>query len=62
MTGNRDRLVAVRGIMKKPNKSNRSKPKTPRGRPGAGKTSRADVNQATTDEFEREDMGIAPKE
>ncbi|HEY4070934.1 MAG TPA: hypothetical protein VGM04_05185 [Sphingomicrobium sp.] len=47
--------------MKKPTKSNRPKPKTPRGRPG-GKANRTNVNQATTDEFEREDMGIAPKE
>ena len=39
----------------------KSKPKTPRGRAG-GKVADPEMNQATTDDFEREDMGIAPKE
>ena len=38
----------------------RSKPKTPRGREGVKPG--ATGTKATTDEFEREDMGIAPKE
>jgi hypothetical protein len=38
-----------------------SKPKMPRGRKGA-KPAGSNLNQATTDEFEREDMGVAPKE
>lgn len=39
----------------------RPKPKTPRGRKGA-KPGQSNINQATTEEFEREDMGVAAKE
>ena len=38
-----------------------SKTRTPRGRRGA-KPASAGMNQATTKEFDREEMGIAPKE
>jgi len=38
-----------------------SKARIPRGRRGS-KPAGADMNQATTEEFEREDMGVAPKE
>jgi hypothetical protein len=38
-----------------------SKAKTPHSRPGA-KPGEEDMNQATTSDFEREEMGIAPKE
>ena len=38
-----------------------TKRKLPRGRHG-GKADAEDMNQATTGDFEREDLGIAPKE
>lgn len=38
-----------------------SKPKAPRGKPG-GKPASNKLNQATSAEFEREGMGVAPKE
>jgi hypothetical protein len=36
--------------------------RTPRGRRRAPKADSDTANKATTDEFQREDMGIAPKE
>ncbi len=47
--------------MKKPATTKRSSAKTPRGRRGAPPTTET-KNKATTAEFDREDMGIAPKE
>jgi hypothetical protein len=45
--------------MKKPSVPKRSSAK-PRG--GRGKVGTGAMNEATSEEFEREDMGIAPKE
>jgi len=42
-------------------KSEKSKPKIPRGRPGKTASS-GKTNRATSSEFEREGMGVAPKE
>jgi hypothetical protein len=42
-------------------KSTASKPRLPRGRRGK-KPNSAEINQATSKEFEREGMGVAPKE
>lgn len=39
----------------------KKEPKLPRGR-RTGHPVGEKLNQATTDEFEREDMGVAPKE
>jgi len=45
----------------RPMKSDRTKPKLPRGR-GGKKTDSDAANKATTAEFEREGLGVAPKE
>ena len=42
-------------------KQSQPKPKQPRGRRTGHPTDRK-LNQATTDEFEQEGMGVAPKE
>jgi hypothetical protein len=47
--------------MKKSAIPKHSKAKTPGGRRGA-KAGVEDMNQATTGDFEREELGIAPKE
>lgn len=52
-------MRAVAALMNQ-SPTKKSKPKAPRGR--GGKAANRDMNQATTDDFEREDMGIAPKE
>jgi hypothetical protein len=48
-------------VTKKSSPSKRSAAKLPPGRKST-KAGTADLNQSTTDEFERENMGIAPKE
>lgn len=42
--------------------SSKSKPKLPRGRRGKPVTDDQELNQATTEDFEEEGMGVAPKE
>ncbi len=45
----------------KMSKPSQAKPRVPRGRRGQKAGSR-ETNQATVEEFEREGMGVAPKE
>lgn len=47
--------------MAKTSDRKRPKPRAPAARKGT-KRNTSSTNEATTDEFEREDMGIAPKE
>jgi hypothetical protein len=42
-------------------KTSKTKPKVPRGRPGKAAT-KTGATHATSKEFEREGMGVAPKE
>ena len=53
--------LQTRGIMKAQSQSHRPKEKLPKGRRGA-RAAGDEMNQATGDEFEREGLGIAPKE
>lgn len=44
------------------NKASVSKRSTAKPRRGRGKVKTTEMHEATSEEFEREDMGIAPKE
>ena len=59
-TGTLLRRGGFRRAMTK-NKQSQPKPKQPRGR-RTGHPTNHKLNQATTDEFEQEGMGVAPKE